>query len=71
MKESIEQLTGVLNDSRAEITSLKLELESLMASRMLRSAQNTEAEATVAQLDPVSSAAVANSETESTVGQLD
>lgn len=71
MKESVEHSTRLLNESRAEITSLKLELESLMASRTLRSTQNIEAKATVAQLEPVSSAAVANSETESTVVQLD
>lgn len=67
MKESVEHSSRLLNECRAEITSLKLELESLMASRTLRSTQNTEAEAAVAQLERISSAAV----TGSTVVQLD
>ena len=71
MKETIEHSTRLLNESRAEITSLKLELESLMANRTLRSMQNIQAEATGPQLESVLISAVANSATESTVVQLD
>lgn len=71
MKESIEQSTRLLNEYRAEVTSLKLELESLMATRTLGNTQNTETEATAAQLEPTFSAAVANLDTESTAVQLD
>lgn len=71
MKESIEQSTRLLNEYRAEVTSLKLELESLMAGRTLGNTQNTEAEATAAQLELTFSEAMANLETESTVVQLE
>ena len=71
MKGSVEDFTRLLNESRAEITSLKLELESLMASKTFRSMQNKEAEAAIIRLEPVSSAEMANSETESRVVQLD
>jgi len=71
MKETIEQSTRLLNEYRAEVTSLKLELESLMASRALGNTQSTVAEATAAQLENTFSAAVENLEGESTAVQLD
>lgn len=71
MKESVEQSTRLLNEYRAETTSLKLELESLMARRTLGSKENIESEATAAQLKPTFSSAMANLETESTAVQLD
>lgn len=71
MKESFEQSTRLLNESRAEVTSLKLELDKLMSSRKVENVQQSVAEPTTARLESNLSAALPILETESNLAQLD